>query len=155
MSSHLPPPPPPPSPIEQIENLLHRRTDLSTFLVHFIRDYAGLSAKENLISILHSHNIEARNPYGIMRQLAQTNAQVLLSQLCICFTETPLEHAWMMCRSIANRQHQFGPYGLAFTKARARAVGANPVWYLDQTPGSHEWLTRALDELSTVSRNSP
>jgi hypothetical protein len=37
-----------------IEELLHRRTDLSTFLVHFTRDYGTpeVPARENLLSIL-------------------------------------------------------------------------------------------------------
>jgi hypothetical protein len=33
-----------------------------------------------------------------------------------------------------NRQVHFNGYGIAFTKTFARRWGANPVWYLDQTP---------------------
>lgn len=41
------------------------------------------------------------------------------------------------------------PYGLAFTKLRARDVGANPVWYVDRTAGArHQWaLARAIDDV--------
>ena len=38
----------------KIEDLLQRRTDLSTFLVHLTREGDGNSALENLISIIDS-----------------------------------------------------------------------------------------------------
>lgn len=47
-----------------IQRLLARRTDLSTFLVHLTRDGPGETAKQRLISILTSHTIEARSPFG-------------------------------------------------------------------------------------------
>ena len=50
-----------------IESLLHRRTDLSTFLVHFTRDTPtpSAAARDNLLSILGSQRLEARNTYGM------------------------------------------------------------------------------------------
>src|SRR5579862_7757618 len=118
-----------------IEELLHRRNDLSTFLVHLTRDGGGQSALQNLISMLSSNVIEARNVYGMGRTMSHNNPAFAESQRVVCFTETPLEHAWIMCQEIENRAFQFGPYGIAFTKTWARREGVNPVWYIDITVG--------------------
>jgi Putative abortive phage resistance protein AbiGi, antitoxin len=104
------------------------------------------SAAENLVSILSNLVIEARTAYGIARQLAERFPALAATQKTVCFTETPLEHAWMMNRPIDGRSIQFDGYGVAFTKTFARQRGANPVWYLDITPG-HNWLTEPIREL--------
>jgi hypothetical protein len=133
----------------QIDSLLHRRPDLSTFLVHLTA--VSPSAEANVLSILSSRTITARNPYGLLRVLANdtrsTNSALYESQLVVCLTETPLEHVWMMCEDIADRGHPLAPYGLAFSKPWARAVGANPVWYIDTLRTGHrgaDWLTTSL-----------
>jgi hypothetical protein len=133
----------------RIDSLLHRRPDLSTFLVHLTA--AEPTAEENLLSILSARTITARNPYGLLRDLATDtrveNPALYQSQLVVCLTETPLEHVWMMCENIADRGHPLASYGLAFSKPWARAVGANPVWYIDVLRTGHrgaDWLTRSL-----------
>lgn len=133
---------------QSIEELLHRRTDLSTFLIHFTRDGEESSAKENLLNMLRSGCVEARNPYGMGRNIAltSTDADFQNSQRVACFSETPIEHAWMMCTEIEGRENGFGPYGLTFTKTWARLNQVNPIWYLDMTPG-HNWLTVPVDRL--------
>src|SRR6266516_3190177 len=134
---------------EQIENLLHRRTDLSTFLVHFTRDSddGAATGLDNLLNILKTCRLEARNTYGMAGQLAGRFTEVAKTQRTVCFTETPLEHAWMMCRPIADRRFRFNGYGLAFTKPFARRQGANPVWYLDISQRGRDWLTQPVDRL--------
>lgn len=131
-----------------IENLLHRRTDLSTFLVHFTRDSETppAAARDNLLSILGSRRLEARNTFGMAKELAERFPEVKATQNTVCFTEAPLEHAWMICEDIDGRRIRFNGYGLAFTKAFARRRGVNPVWYLDITPG-HRWLTNPIEQL--------
>ncbi|NEA15541.1 hypothetical protein [Streptomyces halstedii] len=52
----------------------------------------------------------------------------------------------MMCEEIPNRTMSFSGYGLAFTRTFARRRGANPVWYLDITPG-HDWLTGPINNM--------
>lgn len=57
-----------PQGVASIEELIHRRSDLSTFLVHFTRDTDdGMTGRENLLSILTSNFIRARNAYGMAR----------------------------------------------------------------------------------------
>src|SRR5438270_9741867 len=135
---------------DDIAELLQRRSDLSTFLVHFTRDLDTGSARQNLLSILTARSIDARNVHGMTRVLAAADPAVAAVQRCVCLTETPIEHTWMMCRPIANRQNQFSPYGLAFPKAWARRSGVNPVWYLDITPG-HDFLTRPINDLIEIA----
>lgn len=137
----------------QIDSLLHRRPDLSTFLVHLTA--ASPDAETNLISILTARTLAARNPYGLLRDHAldnrETNPTLFQSQLVVCLTETPLEHVWMMCEDIADRSHPLSPYGLAFSKPWARGEGANPVWYLDILRTGHhgrDWLNKALANIA-------
>jgi hypothetical protein len=133
-----------------ITDLLQRRSDLSTFLVHLSRAGAGRSARDNILSILQTRTIEARNVYGIGKKLAAIDANTKATQVVVCFTETPLEHVWMMCEDIENRPNGFEPYGVAVTKSWARASAVNPVWYLDITIG-HDWLTGPVNELIEIA----
>jgi hypothetical protein len=52
----------------------------------------------------------------------------------------------LLHKPIDGRQFEFSPYGIAVTKKQARGSGANPIWYLDITPG-HDWLTQPVDTL--------
>jgi len=100
-----------------IESLLHRRTDLSTFLVHFTRDteMPSAAARDNLLTILRDRRLEARSSFGMAKELAEQFPAVAATQNTVSFTETPLEHAWMMCSDIEGRRIRFNGYGLAFT----------------------------------------
>lgn len=134
----------------RITELLVRRTDLSTFLVHLTRasDAGGVvrSAKENLLSIIAGNQIEARSPYGAAVRSLQGARLPTDSQRCVCFTETPLEHVNLLAEDIENRTFRFEPYGIAITRKQGRTRGVNPVWYLDITPG-HDWLTQPFNRL--------
>ncbi len=134
-----------------IEDLLHRRTDLSTFLVHFTRDSQDKSAMENLISILWDDRLRVGRPMGMASGIAidrkESNPEFYESQRVVSFTETPLEHAWMMCEDIVGREMGFRPYGVAFTKTWGRAHGINPVWYVDISARGIDWLTKPINAL--------
>ncbi|HUE69879.1 MAG TPA: abortive infection system antitoxin AbiGi family protein [Pirellulaceae bacterium] len=130
----------------KIEQLLARRTDLSTFLVHLTRAGPAETPKQRLISILRSHTIEARSPFGPAVQRLGNANQPIESQKCVCFTETPLEYVYILTSPIENRRYRFAPYGIAISKKQGRKRGVNPVWYLDITPG-HSWLTSPLETL--------
>lgn len=130
----------------RIRDLVARRTDLSTFLVHLTRAEGAETAKARLEGIIAAQQIEARSPYGSAVS-ALTNAhQPTDSQKVVCFTETPLEHINLLLQEVEERRLQFAPYGIALPKLLARKRGVNPVWYLDITPG-HDWLTVPLNQL--------
>lgn len=130
-----------------IEELLHRRTDLSTFLVHLTRDTDDASARDNLLSIAEESVIEARTPFGPAAQLEE-HLGGGSSQKAVCFTETPLEHTWMLLEDIEKRAVRFRPYGLAITKTTARKAHCNPVWYSDiSTRGGRDWPMVSVNRL--------
>ena len=129
-----------------IERLLARRTDLSTFLVHLTRAGDSQTAKQRLISILQGQTIEARSPFGPAVQRLKNANQPTRSQNCVCFTETPFEHVHILTSQIDGRDYRFEPYGIAISKKQGRKRGVNPVWYLDITPG-HNWLTVPLETM--------
>ncbi|MGL5861365.1 MAG: abortive infection system antitoxin AbiGi family protein [Phycicoccus sp.] len=128
-----------------IEHLLHRRGDLSTFLTHLTRGAGERSAFDNLLDIIRKGKVEARTAFGPAKDHEQHLAGSAATQKAVCFTETPLEHLWMMVEQIDGRAIQFEPYGLAITKTTGRRAGANPVWYTDITPG-HDWPMKAMNE---------
>ncbi|MFI6071062.1 abortive infection system antitoxin AbiGi family protein [Actinoplanes sp. NPDC051343] len=127
-----------------IDDLLRRRTDLSTFLVHLTRNSPHGTARENLLAMSENLFIEARTPFGSAAQYEPflTGAA---SQKSVCFTETPLEHAWMMLENISGRAVRFRPYGFAITKATARKTGCNPVWYTDITVRGRTWPAKVIN----------
>ena len=131
-----------------IEQLLHRRTDLSTFLVHLTRDSPEATARANLLSIAAQLKIEARTPLGPAAHLERHLAGTMATQKVVCFTETPLEHTWMMIEDIQGRSMRFAPYGVVFTKTTARLDHCNPVWYTDiSTRGGRNWPVAAVNDL--------
>lgn len=135
---------------KKIEDMLHRRTDLSTFLIHFTKSTRGnnggtISACDNLISILDP--VEAIGCLKAKSEQGMAKEQGFPGQKVVCFTETPLEQAWTILERVEERREvMLEPYGVVFSKIWARQKGVNPVWYIDQTPG-HDWLTNTVDEM--------
>ena len=134
-----------------IRQIIARRTDLSTFLVHLTREYEGSEPFANLTAILRDGGIEARTPMGsAVKALRRANRpeEDLVSQRCVCFTETPLEHISLLLDNIddLDRDCLFAPFGVAISKRVGREQGVNPVWYTDITPG-HDWLIQNVDAL--------
>ena len=136
----------------EIRTILHRRTDLSTFVVHLtrLRD-AGYSAQDALVDIARAGRLEARTPLGWAKLQDDPSDLSKQSQRVVCFSETPLEHINLMIGTINGRTIAMEPYGVALPKLKARKLGINPIWYIDMTTGrgdSHQWeLSRALDWL--------
>lgn len=127
-----------------IEDILNRRPDLSTFLVHLTRQHGGNSAIQNLEFILDQSVIRADSRLGpAAGRTLPVRAQ---DQRVVCFSETPLEHTWTLCEEITGRSTKLEPYGLVFTKAYGRRRGVNPVWYTDITPG-HTWIMKSVNKL--------
>jgi len=129
-----------------ISDVLGRRSDLSTFVVHFTRKTDdGKTARQNLRSILRARTIEARSPFGPAYRSLKAGPETD-SQTCVSFSETPLEHVYCLTGKIPKRQVQLSRYGLSFTRMTARQKGVNPVWYVDITPG-HDWLMNPINGL--------
>lgn len=101
---------------------------------------------DNLLSVVETRKIEARRALGMAQHLDGYLQGSVADQRVLCFSEMPLEHAWMMTEEIEGRTIQFSRYGLVFTKTTARRKGCNPVWYLDIAPG-HDWLTVPINKL--------
>jgi len=134
-----------------IRDVLARRSDLSTFLVHFTRDIDdGKSPRQNLKSILRSQTIEARTPFGPAVSLL--TEKDIESQKCVSFSETPLEYLYCLTQKIPKRRFKLSCYGLAFAKMAGRKKGINPVWYVDITPG-HDWLMNPINDLIKHTRD--
>lgn len=128
-----------------VTELLARRTDLSTFLVHLTRRGTdGRLPGRNLKSILRQRVIEARSAFG--PAATKLRGADLDSQKCVSFSETPLEHIYCLTRAIPKRRFRLSSYGLAFMKMTSRKRGVNPVWYVDITPG-HDWLMKPINKL--------
>lgn len=129
---------------KDIREVLNRRSDLSTFIVHLTKD------KDSLESIIKSWTIEARSMWGLAKNKGlKDNTTESESQKCVCFTETPIEYLYLMTDPIKDRKFQPGPYGIAITKKLAREKGVNPVWYIDISPDNErdKWLTKPIENL--------
>lgn len=87
--------------------------DLTRYLVHIT------SSVENLVSILTTGRIEARNPFGIARNLFSPEP----TQHSACFAEIPANELSRLTRR--------GLYGVAFSVEAIREKGGQRVWYLD------------------------
>ena len=129
-----------------LTTVLRRRSDLSTFLVHFTRDSVDRTAADNLAQIIQDEQIVPGSPMGQAVKILERNRRPLDSQKCVSFTETPLEFAHLMVEEIEGRSVQLKPYGIAVPKRVGRKRGLNPVWYIDITPG-HSWLTEPLNAM--------
>jgi len=128
------------------EELLARRTDLSTFLVHLTRTTPEGTAEQKLKGIFDQRKILARTPFGSAVKPLKRKGVSTESQRAVCFTETPIEHVGLLTETLEGRDCQFEPYGIALTKLQGRSRGVNPVWYVDITPG-HDWLMKPVNEM--------
>lgn len=132
---------------QQIRDVLNRRNDLSTFVVHLTRDYNGVAAQDNLRQIIQQRRLLARTAMGWATNQDNPNDSQAQTQRVVSFSETPLEHIYSLVADIANRSVNLRPYGLALTKVTARRLGINPAWYVDMTPGRTWEAAAALDAL--------
>lgn len=121
----------------KIREMLNRRTDLSTFVVHLTSQHGGNSARQNLRLILSQQRIRALTAMGAASEQFEPRSPGWNSQRVASFTESPLEqlHSFFVDFE-ESRLHRFEPYGLAFTKMQARRSGVLPVWYTDVTWGA-------------------
>jgi hypothetical protein len=93
--------------------------DMSDFVSHFAKTTTERDAYSNIMSILSSRRIEARNPFGIGRSSAPPGARHDM----VCFSEVPLHE---LSRLAARRESQLG---IVFRKDFVIANGGNPILY--------------------------
>ena len=129
-----------------IKEILGRRSDLSTFVVHLTRD-SEVTAKAALMSIAAKGLLMAKRPMGWGAEQDDPADIGRQSQRVVCFSETPLEYIDTLVADIAGRNIRLAPWGLVITKMTARSEGVNPVWYVDMTPGRDWQISKALNEL--------
>ena len=135
------------APTETIDNVLQRRSDLSTFVVHLARDTDAGEACENLRSIIDQRTLRACSPKGWATwEGFGLQPAALESQRVVCFTETPLEHVNSLFAEVQGRSVHLKPYGVAFPKVVARWMGVNPVWYVDLSRAPGEWRDWPIKE---------
>ena len=137
-----------------IREILSRRTDLSTFLVHLTRDRdEEWPAKRALMQIVEDQTILAKTAMGWAADQPDLDAAAKRSQGVVSFSETPLEHIDLLVADIAGRQVRLRPWGLVVTKMMARSAGVNPerssakvrsgqaqVWDAEARLDVHLWL---------------
>jgi hypothetical protein len=136
----------------KIREVLSRRSDLSTFLVHLTRDWTDeeedyfQSARDAFAQIIEQRRLLAVSPMGFAQEQDDPADTAKQSQRVVSFTETPLEYTHAMFVEIEDRERRIKlrPYGLALTKVIARQRAVNPVWYVDMTPAGHEWLAHQI-----------
>lgn len=139
-----------------IDQVLNRRADLSTFIVHLTKEGQDKTAADSLESIVKEKKIEARSPLGWAKgEVEGLPDEARRSQLVVSFSEVPLEHVYSLFAQIEGRRVPLAPYGLVFTKMTARRKGVNPVWYVDMTPGREWKIAKALNELRDQALQAP
>ena len=123
--------------MKEIKEILSRRYDLSTFIIHLTRNFDGSSAKDNLKSILKSQTVMAKTPMGVARYWVDGYPEAENSQKCVSFSEAPLDQLWSFVEEIDTpRDVKFSKYGIVFPRQVARRLNLNPIWYIDKTPGT-------------------
>lgn len=136
---------------QTIREVLNRRDDLSTFVVHLTRARDGISAKDRLTTIINDRQIIAGSPMGWAADQDDPADATKQTQRVVCFSETPLQHIYSLVADIEGRQVKLEPYGVAMTKMSARRLGINPVWYVDMTPGRDWVISPALNTLKNAA----
>lgn len=110
------------------------RSDFSRFIVHLTRKVQGVGAENNLINILKTKNIEARNYHCLFGpKLNKMKLTPLLKKSfkTVCFTETPLDQIHKMTSETYPRKIRLRPYGLVFWRHQLIKRGANPAIYVN------------------------
>jgi len=148
------------------------RADLSQFLIHLTKEgtyeryqpqpgpppgyervYRTVSAKASLIGMIQIRRIEARSPFGYFKlkinQYRRHLNRVFFNggadpdwMKAVCFSEAPLSELKDFYTAVTMKRNRYQKYGLAFWQERARALGANPIFYVDSRRPD---LVNALD----------
>ncbi|MDD5347828.1 MAG: abortive infection system antitoxin AbiGi family protein [Candidatus Omnitrophica bacterium] len=107
---------------------IRRMEDAFTFMVHLTRNTDDAkSAKENLVEILCSRVIQARNSKGLF----YATEGVWDKAKSVCFSETQFAGIRNLIGKQQGRGVELAPYGLVFSKDFLIQRGVNPVFYVN------------------------
>lgn len=108
------------------------RDDLSRFLVHLTRDGNDGDAEANLLDILRSGRIEARNAHCLFQHMLHDFTPKLRGRFrTVCLTEVPFTQLRHLAEEIPGRSIRLKPYGLVFRKSALLKRGASPAIYIN------------------------
>lgn len=134
---------------ENRSKAIEGREDISQFIVHLTRSdpQSGKTARENFLSILFSHEVQARRPHCLYNERIKTlDPKVKDSFNVACFTEVPLNQLHRLVRDIPGRQVKLEAYGFVFRKDFIVASGGQPAVYINSY-GNNQWLRESVDQL--------
>jgi hypothetical protein len=126
-----------------------KRADISRFLVHLTRKTRGVEAEDNLLNILKTKTIEARNHHCLFSP--KINKMKLTPKLknsfkTVCFTETPLDQIDKLAAEDFPRRIRLQSYGLVFWRDKMVESGVNPAIYLNDVGTSlRDYLLSEFD----------
>ncbi|HGF7185989.1 TPA: hypothetical protein AB5E10_003439 [Vibrio cholerae] len=134
---------------------LKDRQDFSRFLVHLTKDSDENSAKENLVNIIETQRIYAKNHHCLFGYDLDKVSEDLKSKFnTVCFTETPLNELKHLAKPIKGRKVELSPYGLVFWRNLMIEDGANQAIYLNDkgTRLKHLLLEKFRDDFDNVNQ---
>ncbi len=126
-----------------------KREDFSKFIVHLTREYDNVSAEDNLINIIDTKKIEARNYHCLFAPLIKKSSFSLPLQnkfKTVCFTEISLNQINKIVGIIPRRKIQLQPYGLVFWRHHLLEKGANPALYINGSGDLKKYLLSKFNE---------
>ena len=146
--------------MRDIGDILHFRTDIPPFLVHLTRDYRGVNAKDNLLSIIDKQQLIPGNTTASQVSVVRFGGYTLDMDLgkrlsffgAVCFTETPLNEVHCLL-DIRGRNIELHPYGLVFLKEPLQQRGVSPVLYLNNEMGDQTSVVSSLFEMIESAPN--
>ena len=140
--------------MRNIGDILHFRTDIPPFLVHLTRDYGGVNARDNLMSILDQQRLvpgdKPTSQVSVVRFGGYTSDMSIEELLgffgAVCFTETPLNEIHCLL-DIEGRNIELQPYGVVFLKEPLQQRGVSPVLYLNNEMNDQTSVVSSLFEM--------
>ena len=111
-------------------NFYDQPDHINTYLTHWTgKDKDDQRAFDNLMKIVETKELKFSQ-----NQTSFSNPTTTVTNLMICFTDTPIRHSLEHCK-------KYGYFGISFNKERLIHYGANPVLYLtDNRQENQEFL---------------
>lgn len=122
-------------------------SDMSNYVVHFTKEGDNYSSYHNMIGILSSGRIEARNAFGMSNY-----SPGLEKKKSVCFSEIPLHLIARIASRRESDKQQW--YGIGFTKEFLESRGGGPVMYAP-LGSPHEAAIQLMSQNARSNENDP